>query len=121
MAPVAGAALWDDEGYSLIERPVQLARDVGALDRLPMLLNQLASAAVWRGDFAAAASLIAEADAVCEATGARIAPYAAMRLAASAGREAEAAPLIQATLEQAAAAGQGAAVTCGALGGRDPV
>ena len=25
MAPVAGAALWDDDGYSLIERPVQLA------------------------------------------------------------------------------------------------
>lgn len=48
MAPVAGAALWDDDGYSLIERPVQLARDTGGLDRLPMLLNQLASAAVWR-------------------------------------------------------------------------
>jgi DNA-binding CsgD family transcriptional regulator len=111
MAPVAGVALWDDAGYSLIERPVQLAREVGALDRLPILLNQLAIAAVWWGDFAAAASLIAEADAVCEATGARIAPYGAMRLAAFRGREAEAVPLIQATLEQVAAAGQGAAVT----------
>ena len=90
MAPVMGAALWDDGGYSLIERPVQLARDTGALDRLPMLLNQLASAAVWWGDFAAAASLIAEANAVCEATGARIPPYAAMRLASLQGREAEA-------------------------------
>ena len=29
-----------------------------------MLLNQLASAAAWWGDFAAAASLIAEVDAV---------------------------------------------------------
>ena len=71
-----------------------------------MLLNQLASAAVWRGDFAAAASLIAEADAVCEATGAASAPYAAMRLAACRGREAEAVPLIQAALEEAAAAGR---------------
>jgi DNA-binding CsgD family transcriptional regulator len=111
MAPMAGATLWDYQGYSLIEGPVQLAREVGALDRLPMLLNQLATAAVWRGDFAAAASLIAEADAVCEATGARNPHYAALRLAASRGREAEAARLIQATIEQAAAAGQGAAVT----------
>jgi DNA-binding CsgD family transcriptional regulator len=111
IAPVVSTALWDDAGLSLLERPVQLAREVGALDRLPMLLNQLASAAVWQGDFAAAATLIAEADAISEATGARIAPYAALRLAAFRGREADAAPLIQATLEQAAAAGQGTAVT----------
>jgi DNA-binding CsgD family transcriptional regulator len=112
MAPISGAALWDDEGYRLVERPVQLAREVGALDQLPMLLNQLASAAAWRGDFAAAAALIAEADAVCEATGARIPPYAALMLAAFGRvREAEAVRLIQAALEQAAVAGQGAAVT----------
>lgn len=110
MAPVVGAALWDDGGYSLIERPVQLARDTGRLDRLPMLLNQLASAAVWWGEFAAAASLIAEADAICEATGARIPPYAAMRLASLQGREAEAAPLIEAAVEEAAAVGQGIAM-----------
>jgi hypothetical protein len=97
---------------SLLERPVQLARELGALDRLPMLLNQLASAAVWRGDFAAAASLVAEADAVCEAAGARIAPYAALRLAAFRGREADATPLIQATLEQAAAASEVCPVPC---------
>ena len=85
--------------------------EAGALDQLPLLLNRTAQDAVWSGDFAAAASLIAEADAVCEATGARVAPYAAMLLAALRGREAEAAPLIQATLEQAAAGGQGIAVT----------
>ncbi|MFY9933320.1 MAG: LuxR C-terminal-related transcriptional regulator, partial [Streptosporangiaceae bacterium] len=111
MVPMAGASLWDYQGYSLVEAPVQLAREVGALDRLPMLLNQLADAAVWRGDFTAAASLIAEADAVCEVTGARVPPYGALMLAAYRGREAEAAQLIQATIEQAGAAGQGAAVT----------
>ena len=37
--------------------------------------------AAWSGDFAAAASLIAETDAVAEATGSRLAPYAAMLLA----------------------------------------
>ena len=40
--------------------------------------------------------------------GSRLASYAAALLAAFRGREAEAAPLIQATLEQAAAGGQGA-------------
>ena len=31
MAPTAGASLWDYQGYSLVEGPVQLAREVGAL------------------------------------------------------------------------------------------
>src|SRR6185437_5919551 len=46
MTPMAGASLWDYRGYSLVEGPVKLAREVGALDRLPMLLNQVADAAV---------------------------------------------------------------------------
>jgi DNA-binding CsgD family transcriptional regulator len=56
-------------------------------------------------------SLIAEAAAVCEATGSRLAPYAAMMLASFRGREAEAAPLIQSAIDEGAAAGQGVAVT----------
>jgi DNA-binding CsgD family transcriptional regulator len=76
-----------------------------------MLLNIRAVAAAWRGDLAAAASLIAEADAAREATGARLMAYAALVLAAFRGSQDQAVPLIQATLEQAAAAGQGAAVT----------
>jgi hypothetical protein len=111
MTTEADNALWDRDGWSMAVRQIQLARDAGALDQLPLLLNGTALEAVWNGDFAAAASLIAEADAVCEATGSRIAPYAAAMLASVRGREAEAAPLIQATLEQAAAGGQGAAVT----------
>ena len=110
MAPLAGSAVWADEAWRLIERPVQLARDTGALDRLQILLNQLAVGAVWRGDFAAAAALTGEADAVCEATGSHIAP-STMRLVAFRGREAEAAPLIRATIEQATSRGQGSAVT----------
>jgi DNA-binding CsgD family transcriptional regulator len=110
MARIVCQALWDSEGWRLTMRHVQLARDAGALDQLPFLLVVLAVAAVARGDFAAAASLIAETDAVCEATGSHIAPYAAMVLAASVGRQAEAAPLIRAALEQAAAQGEGAAV-----------
>jgi DNA-binding CsgD family transcriptional regulator len=104
-------ALWEVEGWRLSTRHVQLARDAGALDQLPFLLVVLAVADVARGEFAAAASLIAETEAVCEATGSRIAPYAGLVLAASVGRQAEAAPLIRAALEQAQAQGEGAAVT----------
>ena len=108
---VADRALWEEEGRRLTVRQVQAARDAGALDQLPILLNMMAMDAVWSGDFAAAASLIAEAAAVCEATGSRLAPYAAMMLASFRGREAEAAPLIRSALEEGAAAGQGVAVT----------
>ena len=120
MARVADEALWDDEGWRLTIRHIQLARDVGALDQLPFLLGVLALDAVLRGDFAAAASLIAEADAVSEATGSHIAPYAAMGLAASVGREAEAAPLIQGTIEEATSRGAGSRGDVGALDGRHP-
>jgi hypothetical protein len=88
----------------------RLARDAGALDQLPIMLGALGTAAVWSGDFAAAASLIAEADAVCEATGSRAAPFAAMMLASLRGDQAEAAPLIEATIAQATTGGQGIAV-----------
>jgi DNA-binding CsgD family transcriptional regulator len=108
---VADKAMWDEAGRRLTVGQVQLARNIGALDQLPILLNMTAMDAVWSGDFTAAASLIAEAAAVCEATGSRLAPYAAMMLASFRGREAEAAPLIQSAIEEGAAAGQGVAVT----------
>jgi len=111
MAREADKAMWDLDGWRLTVRQVQLARDVGALDQLPFLLNEMALDAIYGGEFASAASLIAEADAVCEVTGSRIAPYAALMLASFRGREAEVAPLIQSAIEEAIAGGQGVAVT----------
>jgi DNA-binding CsgD family transcriptional regulator len=107
---VADEALWGHDGWRVTVRQVQLAREAGALDQLPILLNRMAVNAVWSGDFTAATSLIAEADAICEATGAPLARYGAMMLAAFRSSQAEVAPLIQSTIDQAAAAGQGLAV-----------
>jgi ATP/maltotriose-dependent transcriptional regulator MalT len=92
-------------------RQVELAREAGALGQLPFLLNHTGIDAVWSGDLAAAASLIAEADAVREATGSRFAPYAALMLASFRGNQADAAPLIRSAIEDATAQGQGMAVT----------
>ncbi|MCW2911451.1 MAG: LuxR family transcriptional regulator [Actinomycetia bacterium] len=94
----------------MLERQVGLARDIGALEQLPVLLGALGTAAVWSGDFAAASALNAEADAVCEVTGSRAAPFTAMMLAPYRGNQAEAAPLLEATIATATAGGQGIAV-----------
>jgi DNA-binding CsgD family transcriptional regulator len=62
--------------------------------------------AAWSGDFGAAASLIAESEAVREATGARIVPHATLVLAGLRGSQAEVVPLIDATINAAQAKGQ---------------
>jgi DNA-binding CsgD family transcriptional regulator len=113
MAQGAAIALWDEDGQrTILVRQVQLARTAGALEQLPIDLVALAIDDAWRGDFAGAAALIAECDAVCEATGASsVAPFAATYLAALRGSQAEVTPLVEATLAAAEAGGQGGAVT----------
>ena len=112
LGQAAAGALWDDvRRRAILVRQVQLARDAGALDQLPIDLGSLGTDAAWRGDFAAATALIDETAAVCAATGARSAPYAAMLMAALRGDHAEAAPLIEATIAEAAAGGHGAAAS----------
>jgi DNA-binding CsgD family transcriptional regulator len=110
-AQAAASARWDyDPWRAMLERQVGLARDIGALEQLPVLLGALGTAVVWSGDFAAATALNAEADAVCEVTGSRAAPFTAMMLAAFRGNQAEAAQLIEGTIAAATAGGQGIAV-----------
>jgi DNA-binding CsgD family transcriptional regulator len=111
MAQATASALWDDDAWrAMLVRQLRLARDAGALERLPLLLASLGTAVAWSGDFPAAETLVAEADAVCEATGSRAAPFTAMMLASLRGRQAEAAPLIEGTITEATAGGQGIAV-----------
>lgn len=98
---------WD----AILARQLQLARDAGALGHLPTYLATAGMIAGWSGDFGAAASLIAEVDAVCEATGVRYPPFAALLVAGLRGNRDEAVPLIDATISAAEAGGQGTAVT----------
>ena len=109
----AASALWDDVPWRtmLVSGQVQLARDVGALDQLPIDLASLGTATAWTGDLTAVSALIAEAEAVRAATGSRTAPFAAMLLASLRGDQAEATPLIEATIADAPARGQGIALT----------
>ena len=76
----------------------------------PSWTTRCGQAAAFGGDFATAALLIAEVDAVKEATGTRIAPHAALALAGIRGQEAEATELIDGIITEATAGGQGTAI-----------
>jgi DNA-binding CsgD family transcriptional regulator/tetratricopeptide (TPR) repeat protein len=100
MAAGASAAVWDDEGLlASCVRQVQVLRDIGALAALPIHLTYLAMATLWTGDFAGAASLIAEVDGVASATGSRFPPYALLRLRGLQGREGEATAAIASAIK----------------------
>jgi ATP/maltotriose-dependent transcriptional regulator MalT len=77
---------------------------------LVVAVNVLAQAVALAGDFPAAAFLVAEADEITAATGARVAPYGALVLGALRGRQAETSRLIAATVREATLGGQGTAV-----------
>ena len=112
LASSAAVSLWDFESWAAVSsRQVELARGAGALAPLSIALQGQAMVATWRGDFEEAASLCAEDDALKEATGTRIAPYGAMLLAAYQGRQAEASTLIEATVKDSAASGEGLGIT----------
>jgi len=114
LVSIAAQALWDDEGWWAVnDRQVQSVREAGLLVHLPIYLGSLSAAAALHGDLDMAESLLAEADAVAEATGTRVARYAAMVLASFRGREAEASAVIQVEVSKAAAGGQGSGIHWG--------
>jgi ATP/maltotriose-dependent transcriptional regulator MalT len=111
LATAAAVFVWDyDTCLAAATREVQIAREAGALEVLAIGVNVMGQAAALGGDFAGASLLIAEAIAVTEATGARVAPYGGLVLAAFRGREAEASHLIETTIREATPGGQGTAV-----------
>jgi len=102
--------VWDEESWhAIVARELQSCREAGLLAQLVIWADAMALLTTWRGDFAAADSLIAEAEAITAATGTR-APLGAVLLAGFRGAEAEAAPLIETMITAARATGQGVAV-----------
>jgi DNA-binding CsgD family transcriptional regulator len=84
MATAASNALWDDHGlFAICERYIDLARTAGALDQLPIFLIAFGTGTARAGDFVRTEALIAEADAVAEATGTRLAPFVTELILAS--------------------------------------
>ena len=104
--------LWDDERWhELATRQVQSARDAGALNVLPIALTYRAGVAVHAGEFAAAAAMIDEAEAISQATGNAPLRYTSLVLAAWRGDETRALELIRNSRDDATGRGEGRAIT----------
>jgi DNA-binding CsgD family transcriptional regulator len=103
--------LWDDELWEVLAtRGLRAARETGALGVLPVAATYQASLHIHAGDFGAATSLIAEADAITAATGMAPLKYASLMLAAWRGNEADAREMIDTGPPQAIARGEGRAL-----------
>jgi DNA-binding CsgD family transcriptional regulator len=101
-------ALGDDAAWdTLTDRQVRLARKAGALSLLPIALIERFGVQLFFGDLSEAQSLVAEAEAVVEATGSHLAPQGAIALAAWRGSEREVTELIEAGREEVERRGEG--------------
>jgi DNA-binding CsgD family transcriptional regulator len=108
LSTLAALHLWDDKPWhELSDQFVQLARGAGALSELPLALSTRAIMLLFVGDLNTATSLVDEQQAVTAATGGNLAPYSGMALAALAGREDEVRSLIESTVEEVGARGEG--------------
>jgi DNA-binding CsgD family transcriptional regulator len=108
LACQAAGLVWDHESWDVLSaRLIMLAREAGALTVLPIAFSTRAGVHLFGGDFAVAASLVAEVESATKATGSRIAPYAAVALSAFRGRETEAFEEIDAGTKDATLRGEG--------------
>jgi DNA-binding CsgD family transcriptional regulator len=108
----AAAMVWDHASWDVLsDRQVRLARDAGALFTLPMAFNTRSAAHLFAGEFTEAASMVAQAESVIEATGSSIAPYGPLGLAVFRGQETQAAQLTQAITNDASRRGEGRALS----------
>ncbi|MYS66834.1 hypothetical protein GTW66_23300, partial [Streptomyces sp. SID5473] len=108
----AAVALWDHDAWSsLLEREAAALRTIGAFDLLPVVLVALTTVTAWSGEFTAATALIAESDAVREATGAPADTFGPLLLAALRGDAEDAAERIEAMLSGEPRTGREPSVT----------
>jgi len=111
VAGIVARYTWDDHSWQVLTaRHVQLARSMGALSELPVALNARAFMLLFAGELDAAGSLIQQRQAL-EATGINRFPYSALALAAFAGRQAEAATLIETINRRLSLRGDGVGIT----------
>jgi DNA-binding CsgD family transcriptional regulator len=104
--------LWDDEvWHELGTRAVRLAREAGALSLLPIADTIVATVHMHAGDFVSAAALLEEAEAITQAIGSPPLGYTWLLLAAFRGHQAKALGLIEATVRDATARGEGKGIT----------
>jgi DNA-binding CsgD family transcriptional regulator len=104
--------LWDDHAWTVLStRHLDLVRETGALTALPFVLTTRISVFASFGELGAAAAYQEELRAATEATGIAPGPYGALSLAALRGHEAELMELIQTTVKEAEARGEGLALT----------
>ena len=103
--------MWDDESADQLSRhSVQNGRATGTLSALALALSARTPVLVFCGELFAAASAVAETQLVEQATGIRSAPYGALILAAWRGEAGNARELIEATIREAGARGEGIGV-----------
>ncbi len=113
LAGRAAAFIWDYDSWdSLTRRQIRLARDLGALAHLPLALSTHIGVQLFAGDTRAAASLVAESDALADITsGWSIPPYGALVLAAFRGLDEETTRLVRASVADFHGRGEGMGLT----------
>ena len=112
VAGIVALHVWDDRRWQLLsDRHVELARAIGALSELPLALSSRVFALLFAGELTAAASLMQELQAAMEATGSKLAPYAALGVATMSGKASEATALVGATTTHASRQGEGIGIS----------
>lgn len=110
LAAVVAVHVWDDESWDVLTaRHVRIARELGDLTELPLVLNSRLVLNLWSGQFQAATSLLTEIRTIQETTGIGLAPYGAIIQAAWRGTD-DAAALIAASMDDALTRREGSGV-----------
>jgi DNA-binding CsgD family transcriptional regulator len=112
LAGGSAGLIWDHETWDVLTaRQEKLARDVGALSVLPITLSTRAGLCLFAGEVAEATSLVDQVQVVTDASDNKRLPNAALAVAAFRGDEQKARQLIEATMKDSLARGEGLAVT----------
>ena len=111
LATISAMRLWDDHAWDVLSaRHIQLAREAGSLSELPLALTTRAYLLLFRGDLTGAAALTDEAQAIGDATGTALAPYAALGLAAFRGDADTVSTLLGTTVSDVTRRGEGVGI-----------